>query len=211
MLIDSLGLPKDVGASDKMDSARLAGIMALVSHPLTPDLKAYVIGNMGVRHPQEVPANNPLNFTRDQLMCLVAGLRKQGHVEACRALYEAAKDRGYFAQNSEADYPGTTKKFPNGRDYLSFSNRMILSICAGNKGNLIGYSWLLLDMVFNAIFTPTREPNQLIAQLSVVSPIWTKLYKLITPKWRQAIRDYWSGWRQEPELAEMLIVKLEGV
>ena len=88
---------------------------------------------------------------------------------------------------------------------------MILSICARNKGNLIGYSRLLLDIVFNAIFTPTRESNQLIAQLSVVSPIWTKLYKAITPKWRQAIRDYWSGWRQEPELAERLVAKLEGI
>ena len=211
MIIDSLGLPKDTGASDKMDSARLAGIMALVDHPLAPNLTAYVVGDMGVRHPQEVPANNPLNFTRDQLMCLVAGLAKQGHIEACKALYEAAKSRHYFAQNSEADYPGTTKKFPNGRDYLSFSNRMILSICAGNKGNLIGYSWLLMDIVFNAIFTPTRESNQLIAQLLVAGPKWIKLYKLITPKWRQAITDYWCTWRQEPELAKMLIDKLEGV
>jgi hypothetical protein len=211
MLIDSLGLPQDEGATDKMDSARLAGMMAIVNHPLTPDLTSYVIGNLAVRHPQEVPSNNPLNFTRDQLMCLVAGLRKQGHLEACRALYEAAKTRGWFAQNSEADHPGTVKKFPNGRDYLSPSNRMVLAICAGHKGNIIGYAWLAMDLAYNAIITPTREPNQLLAQLSVVSPKWTKAYKLMTPKWREAIRGYWSGWRKEPALAEILVTHFEGV
>ncbi len=204
MIFDSLGLPKDTGASDKMDSCRLAGMMALVAHPLAPDMRSYVTGMLGVRHPQEVPACNPKNFTRDQLMCLVAGLHAQGHIEECNKLYMAAMGRNWRAQNTDHDYPNTPKKFPDGADWLSFSNRMILAKAAGHKGNLLGYTWLLIDLVYNAIVTPTRESNQLLAQLSVVSPKWMKLYKLITPKWKKAITDYWCGWRQEPELAEML-------
>lgn len=211
MIFDSYGLPKDNGATDYMDSARLAAIMCMVQHPLTPNLLMYLIGNQAVRHPIEVPANNPLNCTRDQIMCLAVGLHYQGHIDACKALYEAAKERKWYAQNSEYDYPGTTKKFPNGRDYLSFSNRMILKLCAYNKGSMLGYMWLTLDIMFNAIFTATREPNQLIAQLLIAGPKWVKLYKLVTPKWRQAITDYWGGWRAESDLAEMLIKKLESI
>lgn len=211
MIIDEYGLPKDTGATDKMDSARLAGIMSMIGHPSAPDLSKYIIGDQAVRHPHEEPANNPNNFTRDQLMCLVAGLHAQGRTDICKSLYLAAKKRGYKAQNSEYDYPGTTKKFPNGRDILSPSNMLALRIAAGEKGFALGHIWVVIDILFNAIFTPTREPNQLICQLYVISKKYLKLYKFLTPKWKLAITEYWGGWRGEPELADQMINWLGGL
>ena len=207
MIIDVEGLPKEIGATDKMDSSRLAGMMALCNHPLTPDLSKYIVLNdQGVRHPTEFPANNPKNFSRDQLLCLLAGLYKQGRIDICIKLHDAAKARGWWAQNIEDDVPGSTKRFA---DWLAFGNRLVLAKAAGKRGNILGYPWLVLAILFNAIFTPIKESNQLLGQLFIMGPRWMKFYKLVTPKWQQALRDYWSGWRGEPELAEMLINKLD--
>lgn len=212
MLFDKEGLPRDLGATDKMDSARLAGIMVIFNHPLAPDLTKYVTPTgEAVRHPSEVPANNPKNFSRDQLMCLAVGLSLQGSQHITANLYDAAEGRNWFAQNVEVDKPGTSKTFPDGPDWLSFSNRMILKMAAGYKGNLLGYFWLAGDVLFNALFTPNREPNQLLAQLVMAGPRWIKFYKLVTPSWRKAIRGYWSGWRAEPELAELMVSRLEAI
>lgn len=210
MFIDSFGLPRDNGATDMMDSARLAGLMAIVNHPLAPDLRRYLVGEEAVRHPYEYFSNNPKNFTRDQLICLAAGLHVQGHINSCKMLYNKAYYRGWFAQNTEYDAPGSIKRFPNGPDWLSPSNRMVLAKCAKKPGLFIlGRLWLTADIVFNALFTPRREPNQLISQLVVAGPRWIKFYKKVTPEWRYAITDYWCGWRDEPALASSLIDLLE--
>lgn len=216
MIIDKYGLPKDVGATDKMDSARLAGLMACLNHPLAPDLSAYVINNdQCVRNPHEFPANNPNNFSRDQLMCLVAGLHAQGRADICAAIYEAAIKRNCRAQNIETDYPGTIKKFPDGADILAPSHMMILGIAANKGTTILGTIWLIIDILFNAIFTPTRESNQLVCQLTVAGTKWLKFYKLVTPMWRTAIKNYWSenagSWRKEPELAQLMIDTLEKI
>lgn len=214
MIFDNKSLPKDSGATDFMDSARLAGLLAVFGHEKTPDLSLYVIGDLAVRHPNEgsnpgeMPSNNPKNFTRDQLMCLAAGLKAQGREDICYTLYEAARDRNYRAQNTEADVPGSTKKFPNGADFLSPGHMLVLAKCAGLRGNMLGYPWLILDIIFNAIFSPERESNQLLCILKVMGPNWVKFYKKVTPKWAKAIQDYWSGWRNEPELAKFLMEKL---
>lgn len=212
MIIDVDGLPKDVGATDKMDSSRLAGIMVSFDHLLAPDLSKYIVqDDQAVRHPHEFPADNPGNFSRDQLLCLIAGLHKQGRIDICKKLYEAARSRWGFAQNYEEDVPGSKKKLPHYADWLSPSNMMTLKKAAGGWGNPIGYAWLILEIILNAVSTPEGEPNQLISQLLVCGPMWIKFYKLITPKWRNAIRLYWSGWRGEPELSELMIAKLEAI
>jgi hypothetical protein len=208
------GLPRDVGATDLMDSARLAGMMVLVGHPLAPDLTRYVKLSKSreielVRNPLEAPANNPHNFSRDQLVPLVAGLymqafsRKRG---PCRLILKEAKARFFRAQNWQND-DGSRKLF--GGDFLSPSVMNHLRLCAGQPSTWLGRMWLRFDILFNAIFTPMREPNQLIAMCIVAGPKYVKMYKEETPEWRDAILAYWSTWRGEPELAEMLIKKLE--
>lgn len=207
-------LPKDIGASDWQDSCRLAGLMAMINHPKAPNMRYYVkhllgVGAVGVRCPIEPPADNPNNFSRDQLMLLVAGLHAQKKFYLAECLYDAAKARGYRAQNTEHDYPGTTKKFPDGPDILFPSAVNHLKLASQLSGSFLGYVNLTLDILINAAFTPTREPNQLIAMCVVAGPKWVAFYKKVTPKWRTAIREYWSGWRGEPEIAEMFIQFLE--
>ena len=213
MLFDQWLLPQDTFATDKMDSARLAGIMVLVDHPKAPWIAAYIVqGNLVVRHPYELPANNPLNCTRDQILLVAAALHRQNNSHDAIDLYEAAKSRGWRAQNTEADIVGSTKPWYNGADALSPSHKLHLALAAGYRGSFIGYSWLAFDIVFNAIFTPTREPNQLLAQVILAGPKWVRFYKKVTPKWRQAISDYWiKSWRGEAELGQMLIDKIESM
>lgn len=214
MIFDEYDLPKDVGATDSMDSARLAGMMSLVGHAQTPDLRKYVRWGLGIRHPHFYPSNYPWNFSRDQLIPLAAGLYAQNHILAgSKDLYFGAKNRNWRCQNTEKDFPGSKKKFPDGADFLFPQHILMLTLCAQIKPSLLlsifGKIWLFLDLLFNALFTRHRESNQLIALLFVMGPFWMRLYKAVTPSWEKAIKNYWCGWRGEPELAEMLIHKLK--
>lgn len=222
MIFDNDGLPKDVGATDYMDSARLAGLMAIFKMDKAPSMLSYIVKSskgeaLGVRHPfegiviGEMPSNNPYNFTRDQLICLAAGLHAQGHTETVKSLYESAKSRGYRAQNTEADYPGTLKKFPNGADLLTPSHMNHLRMCANLKPGLLGKAMLMLDILYSGLFKKMSEPNQLICMLIVAGPIYVRMWKKINSKWKDAIKEYWSGWRQEPELADHMIGMLEKI
>lgn len=215
MIFDSHGLPRDTGATDFADSARLAGLLATFDHPDIDSfqLASYVVnGDQGVRYPYQDPmgnlsSNNPKNFTRDQLLCLAAGLARLGRQDLCLKLYEAAKARNNRAQNVEADVVGSVKEFPNGADILSPSDMNHLRICAGKSGTIGGYAWLVIDIVWNSIFSRKDEPNQLMCKCKVAGNNSIKLWRLLNWQIDQAIRDYWCGWRGEPELAEFLILR----
>lgn len=217
MIFDDLGLPKDSGASDYMDSARLAGLLVtlgLNDESLLKGILKYTKYNednvlVGMRHPREVPSNNWKNFTRDQLMCLASGLFKAGEIETAHKLYVAAVDRNYRAQNTEYDVEGSAKKFPNGADLLTPSHMGHLRACAGLKSTIIQDLWLILDITYHSLFTPLRESNQLICLCVVAGPKYVKMFKALNSKWEQGIRDYWSGWRGESDLAELLIQKIK--
>jgi len=221
MIFDELGLPKDVGATDKMDSARLAGLMVLIGFKSEGiDLMKYIKYDqdgrvVAMRHPTEVPSNNHKNFTRDQLLPLVAGLKKQGHAGTVRKLYYAAKERCYRAQNTEADHDGTLKKFPNGADLLTPDVMNHLRICGDLEPKLLGKLFLKASMYVSAKYTPLREPNQLWATLIMAGDDYVRQYKKMNPQWKRAIRKYWSeedgAWRGEPELAEHFINYLEAI
>lgn len=199
------GLPVDSGASDEKDSSRLAGLLALFHHSSAPSLKEYVILNsIPVRHPTR--ANNPFDFSRDQLICLSAGIWSQGHYDICNNLYQQATHSFCRAPNWKED-DGTRKLF--GGDILLPHHMNHLKRCAGKK---ISFDPLLiLDIIFNALFTPKRESNQLLSLVIVAGPAYVRFYKKITPQWREALLLYWSGWRNEKELALFLIDKIEGI
>lgn len=211
MFFDPNGYPRDTGATDYMDSARLAGLMATFGLELKKDiLIEYILRDeqgqfVGVRCPNEEPSNNPKNFTRDQLVCLVSGLYFDHKRWTASKLFRAARDRNSRAQNTEADYPGTVKKFPDGADLLTPSVMDHLRMCADVRPTLLGSLWLKMDIMFNGKFTPMREPNQLICMCMVAGPKYVEMYKKYNPKYAEAIRYYWSGWRGEPELAEHMI------
>lgn len=210
-MIYNNGLPRPTGATDFMDSAHAAGMCTVFGVPSFNSncLTSYILPNgMAVRNPDEYPSNNPLNFTRDQMVPLVAGLRLINRQDLVKTLYDAAVARGYRAQNSEADVPGSTKKFPNGADLLTPSVMNHLRICSGQKPTLLGKLWLMADIVFYGLFTPMAEPNNIIVMSLTAGPFYTKLLNKTSPKLNLAVIDYWSGWRGEPELAALILSKL---
>jgi len=215
MIFGAKGLPKDNGATDYMDSARLAGLLSTFSHPAAPSCWHYIVQGQAVRHPDEFPANNPKNFTRDQLLPLIAGFYFEGGISSpARKLYEGALARGCRAQNTEADVPGSTKKFPNGADILNPFHMLVLATAAGKVNPfwaLTGRLFAIFEILFNAAFTPTREPNQLLCSLMVLGPAWVRFYKHVTPKWKEALILYWTGWRNEVALASFLIERVDRI
>ncbi|HBI00980.1 MAG TPA: hypothetical protein DDY18_05085 [Flavobacterium sp.] len=205
-------LPVDAGATDAMDSARLAGLMATFDFPGFDKslLLRYLVEKngqlMAVRHPGEEPSNNPFNFTRDQLMCLAAGLHKAGYLNECKGLLEAAKTRGNRAQNTEYDMPGTKKDFPNGPDWLTPSHMNHLRLCAGEKPTLLGKIWLNVDILYSATIGSDKEPNQLMCMCEIAGKM--EMLKRFHKKLEDAIVNYWDNWRLEGDLAAFLISKI---
>lgn len=194
------GYPRDTGASDMMDSSRLAGMMALINNPNTPDLRGYITKErLLVRCPVESPlstnpdkATTPENFSRDQLMPLVAGLYAQGHLEDCEKIYRYHKDRNWFCING---------------DWLSPSHRMHLKNCMGAAKDvtLVERAWFVMDILWCAKIAPLAENNQLLAMLFIADIKYLKTYCTQNPKWKDAITAYWCTWREENDLADELI------
>ena len=112
-----------VSQDDGMDSCVRNAILCVTYGPtLTkPNLAqmpammfTYCKDGLGVRHPNEFPANNPKNFTRDQHTCLVAGLYAQQDTKELKELFFATLKRGFTTQSTERDVPGSTKlPFPH--------------------------------------------------------------------------------------------------
>lgn len=216
MIYDDYGFPKDNGANDYMDSARLNGICAIfefwrhngTKYPI--NCIRYIGYNsdavvVAVRHPAEAPSNNWRNFTRDQLICLAAGLYKHGHTGTVNKLRMAAINRFYRAQNTEADVVGSVKKFPNGADLLTPSVMGHLKRCSGLKANWFQDTWLKMDIIYHGKFAALDEPNQILCMCIVAGHGYVQMYKKYNPRWKDGIRLYWCGWRNEPDLAEWMI------
>lgn len=207
MIFDVFGLPKDNGASDLQDSARLAGIMTVFGWPQKINLPSYlsVIAvnavtavntatiyssvttiKKYVRHPQEIK----YDFSRDQAICLMAG---------------------FFTQKLSVF---VDKNFIDGKDFFSPSHNGHVRICQGLKPRWYQNLWLMLDIIYNILLTPRSEPNQILCMLMVhPDSRFLKFWLKHNKHWRDAIREYWcegaGEWRKEPELAEHMIHVLE--
>lgn len=197
---DSLGLPKDVGATDFLDSARLAGLLVLfgkntmMAPPVNTlpyvNLSLYTNGISYVRHPNISPFD-PL-ISRDQVVPLFAGMWRQHSSIMVDPNYQ-----------------------PPNKDYISPSVRGHFIRCAGGKAHWYQDLWLVADILWSAYVCPLDEPNQLISMLIVAGPWYLKLWTMLNKQWEKSILDYWcenqGAWRQEPELAKAMIetIKLQ--
>jgi hypothetical protein len=104
---DKYDLPMSI--NDEMDSAVRAGIMSICGE-FNQDISQYVLlSGKGVRHPYTEPSNNPNNFTRDQMIPLVAGLYAQQKYDVIKKLFYSRLKSFFFMQNVERDYSGSTK------------------------------------------------------------------------------------------------------
>jgi hypothetical protein len=202
------GLPRDNGATDCMDSSRLAGMMVIAKHPQAPDCSQYFINGQPVRFPFPDPANansnNPRMFSRDQMICLAAGLMLQGHKDLIASMHKNALKSLCRAPNNLND-DGSKKWF--GGDFILPHIMGALKVAAGLKPKLNIFERLLLriDLWQNNRFSPLREPNQLMAVCVMAGPEAIQLLKKSNPQWQQAVNEYWAlSYRNESELAQML-------
>lgn len=193
MKIDDLGLPQVNGSTDLQDSAALAGIMTVFGWPQKVDLREYINWKNGkriyVRHPAE---DKGYDFSRDQFICLSAGIRAMGHV-------------GNFFVNTE---------LITGRDILSPSVRGHVARCQGGNSTWFQDLWFWADLWFSANYKPLEELNQLFCMMMIADSKFIKWYCQANPQWEKAIKDYWcensGAWRNEPELADLMISKIRG-
>lgn len=217
MIFDAHGLPRTKGETDFMDSARLAGMLATFGHWQAPDLRIYMKPKsyLCLRYPHVDPnnaaSNNPLNVTRDQILCLASGLAYQGHQGQAFDLAYRAFHSGLIAraQNIEADVPGSVKPWYNGADILTPADMGHLIRCYGGAADAYQNLWLKAEIWLHNTVTPMREPNQLMCKAKVAGDEYERLL-LRNPKFFQSIWNYWandgtSTPRNEPELAMYFI------
>ena len=224
MIFDSHGLPKDLDATDYADSARLVGLLLLTKHPQAPpaDLSfLYYQNHLCLRYPFPDPlgnlsSNNPLNVTRDQILCLAAGwasLKPNPFaIFTTMDLLKQTIERSIWpkrAQNTEADVVGSMKPWWNGADIYSPADINHFRLCAGLKGTLLGYAFLRLEIAVHNHFTPEREPNQLLCKAIIAGPKYVALMRS-NSKLIKAIYTYWGVDRGEYELANHIINFIEG-
>ena len=176
MQIDSLGLPKDNGATDLQDSARLAGISTAFGY-ITFECDKYVVDGKYVRHPLEVK----YDFSRDQAICLMAGL--------------AAINRQDLID----------PKYITGKDILSPSVKGYIRTLKGQSPNILQNLWLTFDIMWAAYVKPDAELNQLLCMLIVAPPKYLRLFTKHHKTWDQNVTEYWSGWRDERGLGQHII------
>lgn len=181
-------VPKDAGASDFEDSARLAGVLAAAKSPQLPTASAYIRadGSLGRWFGSELP------FTRDQLVPLA---------------YFYNQDRvANSALESKLTEAATRFTAPNGKDLLAPHHRAHLQACMGGSWSLLGKLCLVAEIYWHSLHEGGRsEPNQLICMLLTAGPKYVSLWKRANSHWAESIRAYWCGWRAEPMLAERLI------
>lgn len=224
MIFNENGFPRPSGATDWLDSAHLAGLMAFVGHEKMPRLKLskYVTyidkgddRQLVLRRCPEdssgLDASNYKNCTRDQLIAYLAGVSCSDLPVVAYGLRLSAKERGYRAQNTEKDIPGSTKRFPDGADFLDPSHIGYMKICAGLKANWFEKAWMLARIKIASKLSPLKEPNNIIVMSIVYG--YADILRKSNSQINQAVKNYWceneGTWRGEPELAEMLIKKLE--
>lgn len=92
---------------DAMDSCVRQSIITL--HQRSLAILDYVKDGLVRRHPNQYPANNPWNCTRDQTTMAIAALHKIEAVSVVREIFIKTLKRCFFAQNFERDVPGSVK------------------------------------------------------------------------------------------------------
>ncbi len=192
------GYPRANGVTDFCDSAVMAGLLS-VFKLYEFSIPGYfdIYGNplrSGASDIADDKCFDPMTFSRDQLTCLIAGYYAQNrHVEVAM-IYDKVVENNWLCPNN---------------DILSPSNRGHINFCAGKPVSWMQEKWLYLDVMFSALVKPKHESNQLLCMLMIRDVKFLRLYTKLYAGWYNTIYDYWCGWRNEPELAESMVLAIK--
>lgn len=217
---DTLGYPVDQ-TLDGGDSAVRTGILAMCDEFMHRCITNYST-NKGtfIRHPHQDPWDNHKNFSRDQMMMLLAGFHRQEYNLYPHQHFFKTMKRFFFAQNFERDYPGTTKyPWPHKVDgkwrLFDFAdplapNHIGAIILAGRVRWAYPFLPLCMCVHLISLFFHSRgkhhEENQMIAECYIYGTL--KLYRKWNKNWIHTSREYWAR-RNEIEYHDMLVKLVE--
>lgn len=196
---------------DGGDSAHKTGIIAFCnSHRDQQVLHKLEENGIMRRHPSQAPWNNYRNCSRDQLIAYAGGCWRAGKHDIVGRLLQQHAERmpPFTCQNTEDDWPGTAKHPPIG-DPLLPHDIMYLRICAGQSHAFLDLTgqFLLQASIELLELGNTTEKNQAILQAIVCGRL--DLFTRAHPKWRDDVAGYWSGWREQSQIADALIWVIE--
>lgn len=223
------GVPVDNGANDEGDAANRWGLLQLVqfsTETLCPPERFMAGWGLARRSPEQQPWNNPWNFTRDQLICFVAGLEAIKRHDLIRQLFWRHFIRFFFCQNFERDRKGTKKypwphRFINDKGetefrWFDFADPLFIDqICMLILGGRLWYLYPFV-LIGNAVLffrlkvtmkkdQSENELNQLFCQCWVTGRWAVRMFKKI-PGWENSFKNYFCGWRNQCEIGEVLIL-----
>lgn len=182
---------------DGGDSSRSTGIMALFGSTKDIEMIFYHwISDGFVRNPDQRHCSNPDDFSRDQLIPLIAGMKRSNVARIVR--YEFWRRRYWFGLCPNGDFLGP-----------EFYLHMIL---CGKVWPLywlvpILYPFQVIHILWMTRVMPDHEQNQTICLAKISGLLW--LWKWLHPDWKKSLRDYWGGWRDQMEIAEFIINGIE--
>lgn len=210
---------------DGMDSCIREAMLTIFNPKHETKIEQYVKNGTCFRHPgPKMPQGNPKNFSKDQLLPLMAALYTIHRTDLNKQITIKRAKRLFFCQNTERDLPGSTK-YPwphvmkngdqkdNGKlrlfdfadplflpDYLMFffkaSNMRLLYYLTAPLGLL----FLVLKIIWGN--KNLKENNQMLCVLRVLDyQDLTNLYEQMNPDWYEATKLYWHS-RNEHEYAD---------
>lgn len=180
------GFVKITGATDLEDSSMAVGMCALFDCLPAVDIFNYFNrDSFDMLGTYRRCLNSKYLFSRDQTICFVVALLKANMTDL------VSLDR------------------VDGKDIFSPSVRGHINRCMGLNAYFYQDWWLWLDVWFHATCASRSEPNQLLCMMMIADPKYLKWWVENNHDWEFSITDYWCGWRNEPELAEMMIAKIK--
>ena len=182
---DKYGIIVQQPSMDGGDSAARMGLYALTDDK---DLSLFKEPETGllVRHPFQEMWNTSRKTSRDQL------------VQFCVSDNTAPKEIALRY----------CKKWFINKDFLSPAVRLYLYKRADLKVPLwlkaLGYTEMLLSLVWNTKIKPQEEMNQYACMCIVYGPWFSKQFIKWHPDIYLNISSYWDGWRDQAEVGDIL-------
>ena len=185
--LNERGEPKANGVDDWRDSAVLNGLLVCFDIPGAVPIENYIN-----QHGRLIRCygDDPCDTSRDNFTPTVAAAHKLDKIHLVRFAVERVLETNFFP-NGDILSPGL-------KSYFEF----VLGIGKLNW-------WFTLELWFNAKVTPMAESNQLLCILGSLKDDWyLKKYCQWNPEWALGIKNYWSEWRNDPDVTFKLLLRI---
>jgi hypothetical protein len=124
----------------------------------------------------------------------------------------AHEDRAWRCQNTHT-YEGKRKPWYQGADVLMPDAQEHLRICAGIKSDkftrAVADAFLWASLLWSTKVKPWDEQNNILCMVLVRGEKWVRRYVDLHPDYIKSTVQYWDSWRDELEIGQGLIKKIE--